>query len=362
MRSTESLKFRGELDPLSPYKPPRMSLEAAAEHVGPDGSPNGYVKLTSNELSFGPLPEAETAMREALPRLNRYPDRHAGSLREVVAAANPGTDPESVLVGNGSSEVLLNLLQLVERPGKVLFPWPSFGLYAAISTILGFGMRKVPLTERHEIKPEVLLSAVSSTTRAVILCNPNNPTGTYLTLDEVRELAEALPERVLLILDEAYHEFVADAAYGGSHTLALEKPNVVAVRTFSKAHGLAGLRVGYGLAPERVANYAERVRFPFSVNLLAQAAATASMQARDKIRGRAEFIVRERDRIQAAFAAANLPYIPSQGNFVLVQTGPEIFERAGVLVREGEALGCPGWSRVTIGNSEENDRVVEALS
>lgn len=356
------MKFRGELDPLKPYKPPRMSLEAAAEHIGPDGSPNGYVKLTSNELSFGPLPEAEVAMREALPRLNRYPDRHAGALREAVAAANPGIDPESVLVGNGSSEVLLNLLQLLTHPGEVLFPWPSFGLYAAISTILGFGVKKVPLMENHEIKPEALLSGVSPATRAVILCNPNNPTGTYLTLDEVRSFAEALPESVLLILDEAYHEFVSDAAYGGSHALVLELPNVVAVRTFSKAHGLAGLRVGYGLASERVAVYAERVRFPFSVNLVAQAAATASMQARDEIRGRAEFIVRERDRIQRAFVAANLPYIPSQGNFVMVQTGPEVFEKAGVLVREGEALGYPGWSRVTVGNAQENDRVIGALS
>jgi histidinol-phosphate aminotransferase len=166
---------------------------------------------------------------------------------------------------------------------------------------------------------------------------------------------------VLLILDEAYQEFVPDPAYGESHTLALERPNVAAVRTFSKAHGLAGLRVGYGLAPERMADYAERVRFPFSVNLAAQAAATASMQARDKIRGRAEFIVRERDRIQQAFAGAGLPYVPSQGNFVMVRTEPETFERAGVLVREGDSLGYPGWSRVTVGNSEENDRVIGAL-
>jgi histidinol-phosphate aminotransferase len=115
-----------------------MSLEAAAEHLGPGGSPDGgYVKLTSNELSFGPLPEAETAMREALSRLNRYPDRHAGALRGAISAANPGMAPGNILVGNGSSEVLLNLLQLVERPGEVLFPWPTFGLYAAISTILG---------------------------------------------------------------------------------------------------------------------------------------------------------------------------------------------------------------------------------
>jgi histidinol-phosphate aminotransferase len=267
-----------------------------------------------------------------------------------------------VLVGNGSSEVLLNLLQLVECPGEVVFPWPSFGLYVAIGITLGLGIRKVPLTEHHEAKPEALLSAVTDETRAVILANPNNPTGAYLTLGEVRTLADALPENVFLILDEAYQEFVSDPAYHGSHELALERENVVCVRTFSKAHGLAGFRVGYGIASHRVADYTERVRFPFSVNLAAQVAATASMRAREKIRARAEFVIQERERVQGALRAAGLNYIPSQGNFVLVETGPEVFEKAGVLVREGEALGYPGWSRVTVGDSGENDRVIGALS
>jgi histidinol-phosphate aminotransferase len=352
------MRFRTELDPLAPYKPPRMSQEAAAEH-GTDG----YVKLTSNELSFGPLPEAEAALAEALPRANRYPDRHAGALREAVAAANPGADPmRNVLVGNGSSEVLFNLLQLVEKPGEVIFPWPSFSLYVAIGITLGLQTTKVPLTDRHAAKPEALLSAVTDGTRAVIISNPNNPTGTYLTLDEVGTFADALPDNVLLILDEAYQEFVAEPAYHGSHALAFEKENVVVIRTFSKAHGLAGFRAGYGIAPERVADYAERVRFPFSVNLAAQVAATASMRAREKIRARAEFVVRERERVQKAFGEAGLYFVPSQANFVLVEAGPEVFEKAGVLVREGEALGYPGWSRVTIGNSEENDRVIGALS
>ena len=235
--------FRSELDPLSPYKPPRAANEASAER-GADG----YVKLTSNELSFGPLPEAEAALAEALPRANRYPDRYAASLREEVVRANPGSAFGNILVGNGSSEILLNLLQLVERPGEVIFPWPSFGLYASIGTVLGLRTTKVPLTEDHEIEPEALLSSVTDETRAVIVSNPNNPTGTYLTFEEVRALAEALPENVLLILDEAYQEFVSDPAYAGSHVLALEMENVVCVRTFSKAHGLAGFRVGYGIA------------------------------------------------------------------------------------------------------------------
>jgi histidinol-phosphate aminotransferase len=352
------MEFRAELDPLAPYRPPRMSQEAAAER-GTDG----YVKLTSNELSFGPLPEAEAALAEALPRANRYPDRHASSLREAVASANPGADSrKNVLVGNGSSEVLLNLLQLVQRPGEVVFPWPSFGLYVNISVTLGLSPKKVQLTGRHEAKPEALLSAVTAKTRAIILSNPNNPTGNHLTLDEVRNLAHALPEGVFLILDEAYHEFVSDPAYHGSHELALERENVVCVRTFSKAHGLAGFRVGYGIATERVAGYVERVRFPFSVNLAGQVAATASMRASEKIRERAGFVIRERERVQQAFREAGLDYVPSQGNFVLVEAGPEVFEKAGVLVREGEALGFPGWSRVTIGDSGENDRVIGALS
>jgi len=351
-----AITFRSELDPLAPYRPPRAANEAAAERGA-----EGYVKLTSNELSFGPLPEAEAALAEALPRANRYPDRYVASLREEVVSANPGSAFENVLVGNGSSEILLNLLQLVERPGEVIFPWPSFGLYASIGTTLGLRTTKVPLTDDHEVKPEALLCAVTGDTRAVIVSNPNNPTGAYLTFEEVRAFAEALPENVLLILDEAYQEFVSDPAYSGSHLLALERENVVCVRTFSKAHGLAGFRAGYGIAGERVANYVERVRFPFSVNLAAQVAASASMRARGKIEARARFVMEERDRIQNAFREANLHYIPSQGNFVLVQTGPEIFERAGVLVREGDPLGYPGWSRVTVGDSGENDRVIGAL-
>jgi len=222
--------------------------------------------------------------------------------------------------------------------------------------------REAPLTEEQEIEPEGLLSALTDRTRAVILCNPNNPSGTFVGLRRVRELADELPDGVALIVDEAYREFVDDPSYEESHTLALERDNVVMARTFSKAHGLAGLRVGYGIASERIADYAERVRFPVSVNLAAQVAATASLHAREKVAARAEFVVRERNRLQEAFRRADLEFIPSQGNFVMVRFGAADFERSGVLVREGEALGYPGWSRVTVGDSGENDRVIAALS
>src|SRR5687768_1807962 len=256
------LSFRSELDPLSPYRPPRSANEAAAERGA-----EGYVKLTSNELSFGPLPEAEAALAEALPRANRYPDRYVASLREEVVSANPGSAFENILVGNGSSEILLNLLQLVELPGEVIFPWPSFGLYASIGTILGLQTTKVPLTKDHEIKPDALLSSVTGGTRAVIVSNPNNPTGTYLTFEEVRAFAEALPDNVLLTRAEASYAYDTDAAYSGSDGLALDMESVVCVRTLPTAHGLPGFRVGYGIAGQRVADYGERVRFPCSVNL-----------------------------------------------------------------------------------------------
>ncbi|QIN79759.1 aminotransferase class I/II-fold pyridoxal phosphate-dependent enzyme [Rubrobacter marinus] len=351
------MNFRRELDPLRPYVPPK-SWRMAAE--GTDE--NNYAKLTSNELAFGPLPEAIEALTEVLPRANRYPDSHVSRLRQAVADANPGTDPGNVLVGNGSSEVLFNALQLLPPGGEIVFPWPSFSLYPTICAILSMTARPVPLDEGNGMDVEALLAAVGPETRAMIVCNPNNPSGTYLTLDEVRALADGLPDGVLLILDEAYVEFVDDPTYEGSHELALERENVLAARTFSKAHGLAGLRVGYGIASDPIADYAERVRFPVSVNLAAQVAATASMLAREKVRERARFVIGERKRLQDAFEGARLPFIPSQGNFIMVRFEAADFERVGVLVREGDALGYPGWSRVTVGDTWENDRVIGALS
>ena len=350
------MKFRPELAPLRPYVPPK-SWRMAAE--GTDDK--NYAKLTSNELAFGPLPEAIEALTSILPRANRYPDSHVSRLRQVIADANPGSTSGNVLVGNGSSEVLMNVLQLLPSPGEVVFPWPSFSLYPMVCAVLGMTARPVSLTDESGIDSEALLAAVTGETRAVILCNPNNPSGTYLSLERVRELAAELPDNVMLILDEAYVEFIDDPSFKDSHLLALERDNVVAARTFSKAHGLAGLRVGYGIASEGIADYAERVRFPVSVNLAAQVAATASMLAREKVAVRARFVIQERDRLQRAFGAANLEFIPSQGNFVMVRFRAEDFEESGVLVREGDALGYPGWSRVTVGDTWENDRVIGAV-
>ena len=227
------------MDAIRPYEPPRIAWE-----IEVDRGSTEYAKLTMNELSFGPLPEARAAAVDAVDRANRYPPRDAEPLRRAISAANPGATTANVVVGNGSSEVLVDLLQILDRPGEVVFPWPSFPFYSSATRVVGLSERRVDLDGRHAADLEALHAAVGPETRAIILCNPNNPTGTYLPLERVRAFAEALPERVLLILDEAYYEFVEDPAYAGSHELVLGSSNVVSTRTFSKVHGLAGLRIG----------------------------------------------------------------------------------------------------------------------
>ena len=352
------MKTRPALDGILPYNPPRLRDE-----IQVDRGSREFVKLTMNELSFGPLPEARDAIIASLSRVGRYPDRDASPLREAIANANPGAAPDNVVVGNGSSEVLVDLLQTLERPGEIVIPWPSFPFYVSSASIVGLGVRKVDLDANHKADLDAMLSAVTGETRAVILCNPNNPSGTYHPLSEVRRFAESLPEELLLILDEAYYEFVGDPLYEGSHELALEAANVVSSRTFSKVHGLAALRVGYAIVPAQFAGYVWRAHIPFSVNQAGQAAATASLGQTEAIAERARRMKRERERVQAGFEDAGLEYVPSHTNFVMVGTGPKVFEKTGVLVREGEALGYPvGWSRVTIGGPEENDRLLAALA
>lgn len=352
------MKTRMVLDGMLPYNPPRLG-----EEISVDRGSKEFVKLTMNELSFGPLPEAQEAIIESLSRAGRYPDRDSGPLRAAIAEANPGVAPDNIVVGNGSSEVLVDLMQTLERPGEVVIAWPSFPFYVSSASVVGLQARKVELDANHKADLDAMLAAVTDETRAVILCNPNNPSGTYHPLSEVRAFANALPEDVLLILDEAYYEFVGDPLYEGSHELALESENIVSSRTFSKVHGLAAFRVGYGIAPARLADCVWQAHVPFSVNQAGQAAATASMRQPDAIAERARLMKRERERVQAAFGKAGLEYVPSHTNFVMVGTGPKTFEKTGVLVREGEALGYPvGWSRVTIGGPEENDRLLASFS
>lgn len=352
------MKTRSVLEGISPYNPPRLR-----EEISVDYGSERFVKLTMNELSFGPLPEAKAAIVETLSRAGRYPDRDATPLREAIARANPGLAAENVVVGNGSSETLVDLMQILDRPGEVVIPWPSFPFYVSAARVVGLDTKKVPLDDHHRADLDAMLAAVTDRTRAVILCNPNNPSGTYLPLAKVRSFAEALPEGALLILDEAYYDFVDDPLYAGSHELVLASDNVVSTRTFSKVHGLAGFRVGYGLAPRRLANLVWSTHVPFSVNQAGQAAATASMGQPEAIAERSRLMKRERERVQDAFGAAGLEYVPSHTNFVMVGAKPDLFEKTGVLVREGEALGYPiGWSRVTIGGPEENDRLLSALA
>src|SRR5829696_974291 len=181
------MRPREALDTIHPYQPPRMAWEMAV-----DRGSKGYAKLTMNELSFGPLPEAKAAAAEALSRGNRYPERDADPLREAISASNPGITKSHVIVGNGSSEVHVDLLQILERPGEVIFPWPSFPFYSSAARVVGLSERRVALDQSHTVDLDAFHAAVGPATRAVILCNPNNPTATYLPLEQIRSFAEAL--------------------------------------------------------------------------------------------------------------------------------------------------------------------------
>ena len=351
------MRIRAVLEDILPYHPPRL-----AEEISVDRGSKEYVKLTMNELSFGPLPEAKKAIIETFSRGGRDSDRDSDPLRDAIADANPGVSRENIVVGNGSSEVLVDLMQVLDRPGEIMIPWPSFPFYVSAASVVGLRTSKVPLDEHHRADLEAMRAAVTEETRAIILCNPNNPSGTYLPLEAVRSFAQALPENVLLILDEAYYEFVDDPAYMGSHELVLASNNVISTRTFSKVHGLAAYRIGYGIAPRNLADCVWRAHIPFSVNQAGQAAATVSMRQTEAIAERSRLMKRERERVQAGFEAAGLEYVPSHTNFITVREVPKVFEKTGVLVREGEALGYPvGWSRVSLGSPEENDRLLAAL-
>jgi histidinol-phosphate aminotransferase len=328
------------------------------------------VVLASNESPEGPFPEVLEAMVSAAAGVNRYPDGGAVPLRAAIARAS-GLQPEQVVLGNGSCELLFFLTQAyLDRGDRIVFAEPTFTMYRPVASARGADIAAVPLRD-HAHDLEALHREVDDRTRMVVVCNPNNPTGTYLAPEPLRDFVASLPPDVLVVLDEAYIEYVTAERAATEGWLA-EFENLVILRTFSKIYGLAGLRVGYGLASRPVAEALDKVRQPFNVNSVAQAAALEAFSHPDKVQARREHVARERDRLYQAFDRLGVPYVGgSQANFVLVRIeglsvpGPEVpqalLER-GVVTRSGYSFGCPGWIRVTIGSVEEDDLFLHHLS
>ena len=323
------------------------------------------IKLASNENALGPSPKALAALKQAAGDLHRYPDSTCRVLRERLSKRLK-VDPASLIFGNGSDELIVLALRAFVDPGdEVVVASPTFLIYELQARACGAQVTVVPLKDFRYDLP-AMNAAVSPHTKLVFIANPDNPTGSYVTKRELAAFLRDLPPGTMVFLDEAYYEFVDAADYPQTLGLAAEQP-VIVTRTFSKAYGLAGIRVGYGVAQPSLIAAMNAVREPFNVNSLAQAAAAAALEDAAFLEKTRAMVREGRAYLTKAFDALKLRYVPSAANFILVQLGPRAGEVArallerGVIVREMSAWKLAGCLRVTIGTMTENRRFVEAL-
>ncbi|MCW2901323.1 MAG: histidinol-phosphate aminotransferase [Streptosporangiaceae bacterium] len=351
MSEAVSPRFRTVVERLAAYKPGKVVRS-------PDGR---SVKLSSNESPHGPLPSVLDAIARAAGEVNRYPDNGCVELTAEISARF-GVPADHVALGCGAVGVTQMLLEAVGEPdAEVLYAWRSFEGYPILVSLSGATSVQVPLVEeKHDLT--AMAEAITDRTRLIFICNPNNPTGTVLRRAELEAFLDRVPSDCLVVLDEAYREYVRDEETPDGLTLYGDRPNLAILRTFSKAYGLAGLRVGFMVAHPVVAAAVRKTFLPFSVNSLAQAAAVASLGARSELLERVEGTIKERDRVRAALLAQGWTVPPSEANFVWLRLGEDTMdfaaacEAAGVSVRPFAGEGA----RISIGSPEENDALLAA--
>ncbi|WP_304458017.1 histidinol-phosphate transaminase [Alicyclobacillus sendaiensis] len=356
------ISARGSLAHVARYVPGKPIEEVQRElglaHV---------VKLASNENAYGCSPKAAKAVAEEMAKAALYPESVSPLLAEKLAT-KLGVRAEQIVFGNGSDEIIALLTRAFLDPGdEVVMADPTFTRYEQNAAIEGGAVVKVPCRDGvHDL--DAMLGAITARTKLVFVCNPNNPTGTVVGADALRRFIERVPARVLVVVDEAYYEYVTSADYLQTIPLLGAHPNLVVLRTFSKIYGLAGLRIGYGAMHPDVASVLHKVRGPFNTSRLAQAAALASLDDADFVAMCREQNAQERDRVARSLAEMGLRVYPSQTNFILFEvpgSGEEVARRLlrhGVIVRAGEGLGAPGTVRVSLGTPEENDAFLRALT
>lgn len=322
--------------------------------VAPDGA---SFRLAANEASYPPLPSVQAAIAAAAGQLNRYPDHRSAELTALLAA-RLDVRAEQIVVGAGSTGLLQALLGAVCSPGDaVVYGWRSFEAFPALIRVAGAVGVPVGLRD-HRMDLPAIAAAVSERTRVVMICNPNNPTGTMVDAKELSDFVAALPPECLVVLDEAYREYAAAGLSADGVDLHRRHPNVAVVRTFSKAHGLAGLRVGFLVAHARVADAVVKAQPPFAVSRLAQVAAATSVRCADELADRIWSLVTERERVRRGLRERGLTTPDSQGNFLWLPLGPasaalaRACEADGLAVRHFAGEGV----RVTIGTVAANDR------
>lgn len=347
---------------LQPYQPGKP-VEALERELGLCD----IIKLASNENPLGPGSKAKAVIASSMENLSRYPDGNGVALKSVLAE-RLHVPQEALTLGNGSNEVLELLVRAFATPAhEVIYSQHSFAVYALATQAVGARAVVTAASEwGHDLA--AMAASVTERTRVMFIANPNNPTGTWLNESQLRQLLGATPSHVLVVVDEAYAEYVVDENYPDCRTWVSQYSNLVVTRTFSKVHGLAGLRVGYSLSDPGVAEILNRVRQPFNVNSVAQAAAAAALVdtehvARSVVHNRAEL-----SHLTAAFDRMGLDFVPSVANFVAVDLGRpsntvyEALLREGVIVRPMGSYGMPNHLRVTVGLEGENARFLTALN
>ena len=347
-----------QITPYTPGKP----LEELEKEYGVKGA----IKMASNENPLGPSPKSVEAIKNCLSTIHRYPDANSLLLKERLAA-KLGIPQESIILSNGSNEILELTLKAFLRPGyEVVIPEPTFSLYAKFSQAMDGTPVRVPL-KKFRIDLKAVLEKIGPRTRIIFINNPNNPTGTIVKKEEFEGFLKNIPENIIIVLDEAYGEFVEDSDFPQGKNY-LEGPRwVVTLRTFSKIYGLAGLRIGYGLASRELTYYLNKVRQPFNVNSLAQSAALAALEDDEHLTKTMQVVSGGRKYISQELDKLGIPYIPSQSNFIMIYLGKRCAQcydfllRMGVIVRPLTSLGFPEYIRLSIGIPEENKRFIEAL-
>ena len=351
--SADSPRFRAVLDQFVGYTPGRAPAPAAGRTF----------KLSANESPYEPLPSVRAVIASAASHVNRYPDNTAAELIDALAT-RLGVPAAHVAVGCGSVGLAQQLLEAVGEPGaEVIYAWRSFEAYPYLTDLANGTSIRVPLRDfRHDLP--AMAAAITDKTRLVFVCTPNNPTGTAVTSAELTAFLDRVPADCLVVIDEAYVQYVRDPQVPDGLSVYAGRPNVAVLRTFSKAYGLAGLRVGYLVAHEPVAAAARKTMLPFTVNSIAQAAAIASLAAESELLERVELVVKERDRVRHELLGQGWTVPPTEANFVwlpLRDRSAEFTERcdaAGLSVRPY----LPDGVRITIADPEANDRLLAAAA
>jgi histidinol-phosphate aminotransferase len=350
-----------QLRDLAVYEPGKP-IEETARELGVD--PAEIVKLASNENPLGPSPKALQAMRTALENAHLYPDGSGFYLCNAIAT-KLGLKPENVILGNGSNEVIEFLGHAFLNPGDDIITCQyAFIVYKLLATAFGVRTIETPSPE-YQQNLDATLEALTPKSRLIFIPNPNNPTGTLVSQDAIDEFMTRVPDNIVVVFDEAYFEFLDNPP--DTLRFVRERRNVVVLRTFSKIHGLAGLRIGYAVAPSQIIEVLHKTRQPFNVNSIAQAGAIAALDDEAHLRETKRVVGAGRIYLQEQFAEMHIPFVPAVANFVMVNVGDggAVFEKLlkrKIIVRPLKGYGLPEWVRISVGTMGENKKLIAALT